>query len=157
MTYWTETCPYCKKKTRCSSMFNNAGYGTPLIQCSACAKTYIHPDRIELAMIPEEYKKLHRRYKLVMAFVAVFVATLLIAVVSTILLFLVLDAFVSEPRVVFPIAIFGLPVVMTIVTGPKTYRRFKASYEAAYAESEKRLSDKEYKNTLIQSGYKSWV
>ena len=147
-TIYSISCPQCRYRIEQSSGEIPLTYGDPRCICPHCGAEYINSWVVELAFMPKEwYEKNHRKGWLI---------------------FLLFVLSMAIPLMTLKIALNGamwvgyVSVVLCIIgIGYSIYYKSKTTrisindtgFEKKYEESEKRLSNQEYRQFLVDSGY----
>lgn len=154
MKYWTETCPCCGARFRCSDLHNSKDYASPIVTCSKCHKLYIHPDRIELGMVPEERWKAYKREEITTpSFYLVFISFILACILQWIGESYIFKESLSLNYLLINTILFSCILVPVFIIRHGKY------LEKQLELSKERLKQPGYREVLVNARYtvKHWV
>ena len=143
-------CPYCGKTIRVKRTKAEHAYGSPVRTCEHCKKTYIDRYYRELAL--EDPNGLDRR-KIAPKNIGMLLFGSLLIVLSG---FLFPEAKDVVIRVLVSVlgGLLTLSAAWVVITEFRTYDARMKFFEEERADSEKRLSDREYAQKLKNAGYR---
>ncbi|MBE6996006.1 MAG: hypothetical protein E7429_04685 [Ruminococcaceae bacterium] len=147
MQYWTEKCPYCGKKTRCSSIYNNKKFGCPVVICPSCRQPYIHPDVMEIGTLSKAELRDFKHSMLFSFLWRIAFFAFLIGGVS----FMLLENYAYDYRYLG----IAAAIAYFVVFARKSNKKTNEIIAKETAESEKRLADPAYRELLNRVGYKA--
>ena len=147
-TYYSISCPKCGRQIDKVSGKIPLTYGDPHSTCPHCGATFVNSWVVELALLPKEwYVKNHRK-----EWVLPLLYSLAIAIpILTIRLALKESIWICYASLVLCIIAIGYAIYYKSKTTQISVK--ETGFERKYEESEKRLSNQEYKQHLIDSGY----
>ncbi len=147
-TRYSISCPQCGYRIDQSSGNYSLTYGDPRSTCPSCGLSYNNTWVVELAFLPKEWyvKNYRKRWVLLLLFFLSIALPLLSLSVLT------------KDNIWVLFIIMALSVAMIIYaliykskTTPISVR--EVGFDKKYEESEKRLANESYKQSLIDSGY----
>ena len=147
MTIYSIGCPKCGRRIAQTSGRIPLTYGDPHSTCPYCGAIYLNSWVVELAFLPKEwYVKNHRKaWVLLLLFCLAFAVPLLLLRIS------MKEAWVGYASMAFCIISIGYCIYYKSKTTRISVN--DTGFDEKYEESEKRLSNQEYKQHLIDSGY----
>lgn len=136
------SCGYTVEDTYGSSL---TYFGSPVSTCPKCNNKYLNPWTVELAVMPIEWYKKHHRNPVIM---------LLICLIPFIALFGLRNVSSKDLVIIFILSMVIMFVLLFLyIKNTAKISVRTPGFTKSYEESEKRLSNPEYKQFLINSGY----